>query len=98
MREPKSLNKPIKYLQHVLKINWLPEVTSLILAIMALFATVILLTIRRDRPQPNWPSLLNINALIAIFSTILKAAILFTVSECISELKWGLVRHSSARK
>lgn len=78
----------MNYLQHVLNLTWLPEVTSLIFSLVALIAIVMLLTIRRDKPQPDWPSLLNINALIAIFTTILKAALLFSVSECISEMKW----------
>ncbi|KAL9637156.1 MAG: hypothetical protein Q9164_002380 [Protoblastenia rupestris] len=88
VREQKPPRKLMNCARYVLEVTWLPEFTSLILAIIALVATVILLVSRRDKPQPDWPSLLNINALIAIFSTILKAALLFSVSECISELKW----------
>ena len=87
-REQKQPRKSNKWSQSVLELTWLPEFSSLFLAILALIATVVLLELRRDKPQPDLPSLININALVAIFSTILKAALLFAVAECISELKW----------
>lgn len=67
---------------------WLPEVASFLFALLALVAIVILLAARKDKPLPNWPSVLNINSLVAIFSSISKAALLLSVSECIGELKW----------
>ena len=86
--EQKSPKKSTRWSRYVSEMTWLPEFSTLILAIIALIATVLLLELRRDKPQPEWPSLININALVAIFSTILKASLLFSVSECMSELKW----------
>lgn len=74
--------------QSAIDVIWLPEFTSFLLAIIALVAIIILLAVRKDKPLPNWPSLLNINSLVAIFSSILKVALLFPIAECISELKW----------
>ena len=67
---------------------WLPEIASFLFALLALVAIIILLAARKDKPLPKWPSLLNINSLVAIFSSISKAALLLSISECIGELKW----------
>ena len=81
-REKRTLAKA------VIGVMWLPEIISLLLALLALLAIIILLALRKDKPLPNWPSLLNINSLVAIFSSMLKAALLFPIAECINELKW----------
>ncbi|KAL8992736.1 MAG: hypothetical protein Q9169_006879, partial [Polycauliona sp. 2 TL-2023] len=75
-------------LRKITKLIWLPEVTSFILAFAAVLAIIILLANRQDKPLPDWPSVLGINALVAIFSSVSKAALLFTVAECIGELRW----------
>ena len=69
-------------------VNWLPEIISLLLAVIAFLAIVILLAVRKDKPLPNWPSLIGINSLVAIFSSVLRVALLFPIAECVSELKW----------
>ena len=67
---------------------WLPEIISFLFAVVAFLAIVILLAVRKDKPLPNWPSLIGINSLVAIFSSVLRVALLFPVAECVSELKW----------
>jgi hypothetical protein len=67
---------------------WAPEILSISLAIIALVAIIVLLATRKNKPLPSWPSLLGINSLLAVFSSILKAAMILPVTECISELKW----------
>jgi Protein of unknown function (DUF3176) len=74
--------------QSTMDVIWLPEITSVLLALIALVATIILLALRGGKPLPDWPSLLNINSLVAIFSAVVKVALLFPIAECISELKW----------
>ena len=76
------------YSKSTINIIWLPEIASFLFSLLALVAIVILLAARKDRPLPKWPSLLNINSLVAIFSSISKAALLLSISECIGELKW----------
>lgn len=74
--------------QSTIDVIWLPEFTSFLLAVIAFLAIIILLAVRKDKPLPNWPSLIGINSLVAILSSILRVALLFPVAECISELKW----------
>lgn len=74
--------------QSTIDVIWLPEFTSFLLAVIAFLAIIILLAVRKDKPLPNWPSLIGINSLVAIFSSILRIALLLPIAECISELKW----------
>lgn len=67
---------------------WLWEISSLIIAILAFTAIVITLVLLRDRPLPKWPSAITINALIAVFTAILKACLMMPIAECIGQLKW----------
>ena len=39
-------------------------------------------------PIPNRPYSMTINSLIAVFSTIMKSAMLLCAAECISQSKW----------
>ncbi|KAI0914483.1 hypothetical protein F4823DRAFT_637549 [Ustulina deusta] len=54
--------------------HWLPETASLVFALSVSVAIVVLLATRQDKPQPDWPSLLNINTLLSIFTTLLRFA------------------------
>ena len=67
---------------------WLPEIISFLLAVIAFLSIVILLAVRKDKPLPKWPSLISINSLVAVFSAVLRVALLFPIAECVSELKW----------
>lgn len=67
---------------------WTPEIASVVLALLMLAAIVILLATRRGKPLPSWPSILGINSLVAIFSSVFKVALLFPVGEGVSEIKW----------
>lgn len=68
--------------------DWFWETLSIVVAIVALAAMVITLVLHRDRPLPNWPFAITINALVAVFSAILKACLVMPIAECISQLKW----------
>lgn len=73
---------PPKYLP------WSLEILSLITALLVLLAIVLLLSIRQEKPLPDWPSVLQVNSLVAIFSAAFKVALLYPIAEGISELKW----------
>lgn len=70
------------------EIPWLNETMSILVSLGALTAIVVILATHQDQPLPKWPSLISINSLISIFSSILKAALLLPITEGISELKW----------
>lgn len=63
------------------QLMWIIEIASLLLATVAFVAIIITLTIHRNRPLPQWPHLISINTLIAIFTAILKASLLVPVVE-----------------
>lgn len=67
---------------------WFWEVLSILGAVVALAAMVITLLLHQDKPLPKWPSAITINALIAVFSAILKACVVMPIAESISQLKW----------
>ena len=60
---------------------WRIELSSFFLATLALAAIFITLAIHSDRPMPQWPKLISINSLIAIFTAVLKAALMMPVAE-----------------
>ncbi|KAH0424302.1 hypothetical protein CcaCcLH18_11653 [Colletotrichum camelliae] len=67
---------------------WIWEVLSIALATVALAAMFITLLLHQDRTLPKWPSMITINALIAVFSAILKACLMMPIAEGLSQLKW----------
>lgn len=67
---------------------WLWESLSLAVATLALTAIVITLVLQKDRPLPDWPSAITINALIAVFTAIFKACLMMPIAEGIGQLKW----------
>ena len=60
---------------------WIAEMLSYLLAILALTAVVIILALHQNKPMPQWPSLISINSLVSIFTSIMKAAMLLPVAE-----------------
>ncbi|KAI1330236.1 hypothetical protein F5Y16DRAFT_363512 [Xylariaceae sp. FL0255] len=70
------------------RVPWLIELASLLIAVSALVGIFFLLAFSANKPQPALPSLISINALLSILTSVMKAAILFPVARGISELKW----------
>ncbi|KAF4809371.1 hypothetical protein CGCSCA5_v011553 [Colletotrichum siamense] len=68
--------------------QWQPELLALIISISSFAGIVGLLVKYNGRIQPDFADQISINALIAVFSTILRATLLFVISEVIGELKW----------
>ncbi len=69
--------------------TWIWETASATVAI-ACFACIvgILLTVN-DKPVPNWPSGLSVNAILSVLVTVIKGAVGVTIAECLSQLKWS---------
>ena len=85
--EPRASQRPSGTLR-----LWIFEILSLLLALAALAAIVITLELHHDRPLPRWPSLISINSLISIFTTILKACLLLPVTESMQGYETSLTR------
>lgn len=77
-----------KQRENCIQLPWLWESLSIAVATLAITAIVITLILRRDRPLPDWPSAITINALIAVFTAIFKACLLMPITEGIGQLKW----------
>ncbi|KAF9878471.1 hypothetical protein CkaCkLH20_03963 [Colletotrichum karsti] len=89
--EPEIVFDPVSYWD-LRKLNtfimWQLEVFSLVISMASFAGIVVLLAMYDGKPQPGFASRISINALIAIFSTVLKATLLFVVSEVMGQLKW----------
>ena len=60
----------------------------MVVSFLSLTAIILILYTHQGRPLPNWPYSMTINSMIAVFSTIMKSAILLLTVECISQSKW----------
>lgn len=60
---------------------WTVEVFALIISMVSFGGIVALLVAYDNEPNPGFTEVISINAIIAIFSTILKATLLFVISE-----------------
>lgn len=90
VRQPLSRRVVPGPLNRIWSYAWVIEISSFFLAVLALAAIFITLAIHSDRPMPQWPKLISINSLIAIFTAVLKAALMMPVAE-------GIVYHSVSR-
>ncbi|GIJ90257.1 hypothetical protein Asppvi_009210 [Aspergillus pseudoviridinutans] len=63
------------------------EVLAVLVSAGTLVAMVAMLIHFDHKPQPAW-RLLSLNSLISWLSTISKACVLFSINECIGQLKW----------
>ncbi|KAK1522759.1 hypothetical protein CPAR01_14302 [Colletotrichum paranaense] len=68
---------------------WWVEMFSSVLALECISAIVIILSVYRGQPLPNWPKLISINSLIAVFTAVFKAALILPVAEGLGQLKWN---------
>lgn len=60
---------------------WCLEVLSIFLAFSSLVSIILILSIHQGRPLPQWPSFVSVNSLVAVFSAMLKAALVMPVAE-----------------
>ena len=75
-------------ISHIITDWWIWEISATIISLLSLMATALILYIHQGRPLPNWPYSMTINSMIAVFSTIMKSAMLLCTAECISQSKW----------
>jgi hypothetical protein len=61
--------------------TWWTEVVALALAICALLAIAVMMTKYHDKQQPEWKYKINLNTLIAILSTLMRACLVLVAEE-----------------
>ena len=88
----KTLTTPYRPLWRVWKSywhdTWFAEVLSCCCAVICLGAIVITLSMHQGKTLPRWPLDISINALLAVFTAILKATLALPLTEGVSQLKW----------
>lgn len=72
---------------------WAWEIISILFSIICMGAIVGVLFTYHSKAVPTLPSGLTLNALISLLATISKAAMLVSVTSCLSQLKWQWFRH-----
>ena len=68
--------------------GWLLEILSCALAIASLTAIIVVLAYHQNKPLPEWPKLISINAMVSVFTVLMKGGLLMPLSEGIGSLKW----------
>ena len=85
--------RPASFFAKYVKNWWLVEILSLILGIAAVIALCLLLRRYDGKAVPQAKPVvavdITLNTLVSILSTISKATLLLSVSECISQSKWS---------
>ncbi|OTA63214.1 hypothetical protein K449DRAFT_433322 [Hypoxylon sp. EC38] len=79
--------KPVRR-HHVFRF-WPWELSSLLVAFGLIAATYSVLSHFNGQQVPEWPFSINLNTLVALISTIMRAAMLVAVAEVISQTKWS---------
>lgn len=65
----------------LLRYGWVIEALSCALAVLCLTAILTTLAIRQNGPLPEWPLHITINALISVFTTLLKTGVTVPLAE-----------------
>lgn len=68
--------------------NWIWEILSIAVATGLIAAIAAVLATYDGNPAPDWGEHINLNALLATLSTILRAMLVVVVSQIISQRKW----------
>lgn len=69
--------------------SWKWEFCSAILLLISVAAIPATLYPHDGQPLPQWPFSISINALLSIYSLVLRACIAFLVTSCIGQLQWS---------
>ncbi|KAK5658337.1 hypothetical protein OQA88_2313 [Cercophora sp. LCS_1] len=67
---------------------WAFEVLVLGIALGSFAAIIVVLWLFNGEESPAWRYSINLNSLVAILSTVLRAALMIPVAESISQMKW----------
>lgn len=69
---------------------WMSDILGVIFVFGLLGAIYGLLRIYNTQQVPQWDVAINLNTLIAILSTLLRASLVYIVANIISQAKWGI--------
>ena len=67
---------------------WFWEITTAIVSLLSFFAIIAILAFLSEKPLSIWSFSIAPNALIAVFTTLSKTAVMVPLAACIGQLKW----------
>ena len=82
-----SKNRP-RHVAHFGDDSWLPEILSLLFSVGCLAATAVILATTDGKALSQWHMPIRPNAMVSVFATVTKAALVYPVAECIGQFKW----------
>lgn len=89
--------KPLKHVSQSSSLgSWILEIITITLAFAAVGGIMGVLAHFDDRPLPDWPYYITLNALIALLATVAIATMSISLSNGISQLKWIRFKESKA--
>ncbi|KAJ9613578.1 hypothetical protein H2200_003520 [Cladophialophora chaetospira] len=77
--------------------GWDGEITALLFSLACSIAIVVVLLVYDNRPTPKLSKGITLNAIVSVLATASKAALLFTTSSCLGQLKWIWFKGEKAR-
>lgn len=69
--------------------SWTLEIICCLVSLAFLAAILVVLYLYDGKPMPDWPYGITLNALVSVLSTVMKASMVFIVTEALSQLKWS---------
>lgn len=68
--------------------GWSWEFLSLAIIVGCFGGIITLLLALQNKPVPDWPSGITVNAVLSVLVTVMKGATGIIIAECLSQLKW----------
>lgn len=85
---PKTPRSLVSRVSRISMDSWVWEFACWLLSVVCLTTIISILRAYDGETLPQWRSGITLNAMISVFAAIAKAALLFPVTESISQLKW----------
>ena len=78
--------------------RWMIEIISWCVSAVCMAGIVVTLFIYKNKPIPNWPLGITLNAYISVLAKIASAGLLLPVSEALGQLKWSWFNKGHSQK
>lgn len=69
--------------------SWTLEIIACLMSVIFLAAIIVVLYMYDGKSMPDWPYGITLNALVSVLSTVMKASMVFIITEGLSQLKWS---------
>ncbi|PPJ52611.1 hypothetical protein CBER1_10676 [Cercospora berteroae] len=78
-----------------LRIPWAIELSACVFSVACMASVVLVLVLENGKSIDNWKLAIPVNAVVSFLATMAKSSFLLTLTEIISQLKWGHFRRST---